>query len=148
MPLSGKTLDIRWLLQQGFRVIAVELSQIAVVALIEQLSTDFGFDFEMSEHHHLIHYSHPQIDIFVGDFFDLTQKQLAQVDAIYDRAALIALPYEMRQQYAQHLIQISQAAPQFLISYEYDQGSFEGLCFPLNLPRFISFIIMFMTSNV
>jgi thiopurine S-methyltransferase len=72
---------------------------------------------------------------------------LGQVDAIYDRAALIALPYEMRQQYAQHLIQISQA-PQFLISYEYDQGSFEGLRFPLNLTRFISFIIMFMTSNV
>ena len=126
VPLSGKTLDIRWLLQQGFRVIAIELSQIAVVALIEQLSTDFGFDFEMSEQNNLIHYSHPQIDIFVGDFFDLTQKQLGQVDAIYDRAALIALPYEMRQQYAQHLIQISQAAPQFLISYEYDQGSFEG----------------------
>jgi thiopurine S-methyltransferase len=37
-------------------VIAVELSQIAVVALIEQLSTDFGFDFEMSEQNNLIHY--------------------------------------------------------------------------------------------
>ncbi|WP_151980074.1 thiopurine S-methyltransferase [Acinetobacter guerrae] len=126
VPLSGKTLDISWLIQQGFRVVAVELSQIAVTALIEQLTTDFNFDFKISEENNLIHYSHPKIDIFVGDFFDLTQKQLGQIDAIYDRAALIALPKEMRQRYTQHLIHISQAAPQFLISYEYDQNSFEG----------------------
>ena len=126
VPLSGKTLDISWLLQQGYRVVAIELSQIAVVALIKQLTTDFDFDFKISEHHQLIHYSHPQIDIFVGDFFDLTQKQLGQVDAIYDRAALIALPHLLRQDYAQHLIQISRTAPQLLISYEYDAGSHDG----------------------
>ncbi|MBJ9985637.1 thiopurine S-methyltransferase [Acinetobacter sp. S40] len=126
VPLSGKTLDIRWLIQQGFRVVAIELSQIAVVALIEQLTQDFNFDFKISEQNDLIHYSHPQIDIYVGDFFDLAKEQLGQVDAIYDRAALIALPKDMRRQYTKHLIQISQTAPQFLISYEYDQNSFEG----------------------
>lgn len=126
VPLSGKTLDISWLIQQGFRVVAIELSQIAVVALIEQLVADFGFDFEISEQDNFIHYSHPQIDLFVGDFFEFGQQQLGQIEAIYDRAALIALPEDMRGDYTQHLVQMSQNAPQFLITYEYDENSFEG----------------------
>ena len=126
VPLSGKTLDISWLIQQGFRVAAIELSQIAVVALIQQLVEDFDFDFKISEQNNLTHYAHPQVDIFVGDFFDLTEKQLGHVDAIYDRAALIALPQDMRQHYAKHLTQLTHNAPQFLISYEYDPDSFAG----------------------
>ncbi|WP_130803266.1 thiopurine S-methyltransferase [Acinetobacter ihumii] len=126
VPLSGKTLDISWLIQQGFRVAAIELSQIAVVALIQQLAEDFNFDFRMSEQNRLIHYAHPQVDLFVGDIFDLSPAQLGQVDAIYDRAALIALPKPMRHRYAQHLTQLTHQAPQFLISYEYEQNSFEG----------------------
>ena len=132
VPLSGKTLDISWLLQQGYHVVAIELSQIAVTSLIEQLAEDFAMDFEASENNNLIHYHHPQIDIFVGDFFDLTKEQLGKIDTIYDRAALIALPDEMRQHYAQHLTNISDTASQFLISYEYDAGSHEGPPFSVN----------------
>ena len=132
VPLSGKTLDISWLLQQGYHVVAIELSQIAVTSLIEQLVEDFDIQFESSEKNNLIHYHHPQIDIFVGDFFDLNKEQLGQVDAIFDRAALIALPDDMRQTYVQHLIEISGAASQFLISYEYDAGSHEGPPFSVN----------------
>lgn len=132
VPLSGKTLDISWLLQQGYHVVAIELSQIAVTSLIEQLVEDFDIEFESSEKNNLIHYHHSQIDIFVGDFFDLNKEQLGQVDAIFDRAALIALPDNMRQTYVQHLIEISGAASQFLISYEYDAGSHEGPPFSVN----------------
>lgn len=133
VPLSGKTLDISWLIQQGYRVAAIELSQIAVVALIEQLSKDFNFDFDISEKNNLTHYAHPQIDLFVGDFFDLTTKQLGSIDAIYDRAALVALPADMRKHYSQHLMQITHTAPQFLVSYEYDQTHFSGPPFSVNM---------------
>lgn len=33
LPLCGKTLDIAWLLAQGYRVVGAELSQIAIDAL-------------------------------------------------------------------------------------------------------------------
>ncbi|WP_111894742.1 thiopurine S-methyltransferase [Acinetobacter sp. MB5] len=128
VPLSGKTLDISWLLAQGCRVVAIELSQIAVDALIEQL----GLQFEISTSGTLTHYYHPQIEIFSGDFFQLSEAQLGSVNAIYDRAALVALPENMRSQYAQHLIKITHTAPQFLISYEYDQTLFEGPPFCVN----------------
>ena len=51
---------------------------------------------------------------------------LGLVDAIYDRAALVALPEEMRNRYTAHLMEITDKAPQLLICYEYDQNLMEG----------------------
>ena len=51
---------------------------------------------------------------------------LGPVDAIYDRAALVALPKEMRDRYTEHLVQITENAPQLVIAYEYDQSVVNG----------------------
>jgi len=57
---------------------------------------------------------------------------LGKVDAVYDRAALVALPSDMREAYSTHLRQITQTAPQLLIVYEYDQNSMEGPPFSIS----------------
>jgi len=74
----------------------------------------------------LEHYHSHHLDIFVGDIFDITQSMLGNVDAIYDRAALVALPADMRGRYTQHLTTITNAAPQLLICFEYDQLLVDG----------------------
>jgi thiopurine S-methyltransferase len=51
---------------------------------------------------------------------------LGRVDAIYDRAALVALPETMRGRYVGHLIEIIDRASQLLISYDYDQSLVDG----------------------
>ena len=51
---------------------------------------------------------------------------LGRVDAIYDRAALVALPEKMRNLYTAHLAEITNKAPQLLICYEYNQALMEG----------------------
>ena len=66
-------------------------------------------------------YSAPNIDMFVGDIFKLTAEMLVKVDAIYDRAALVALPKDMRNTYTAHLMALTNKAPQLLICFEYDQ---------------------------
>ena len=66
------------------------------------------------------------IDIFRGDLFQVTREMLGSVDAIYDRAALVALPKEMRDRYTEHLVQIAENAPQLVIAYEYDQSVVNG----------------------
>ncbi|WP_445116335.1 thiopurine S-methyltransferase [Acinetobacter sp. WZC-1] len=121
VPLSGKSLDIGWLLAQGFRVAAIELNQTAINELIQQLSLQFN----RQQTGDLIHYHHEQVDLFVGDFFHLNLDLLGSVDAIYDRAAMVALPAPMRDRYTRHLIGPGHV-PQLLISYEYDQGSYAG----------------------
>lgn len=122
LPLCGKTLDIPWLLANGYRVAGAELSKIAV----GQLFAGLGLAPKITVIGGIDHYSAENIDLFVGDIFDLSAKMLGPVDAVYDRAALVALPEEMRKRYTAHLLAITDKAPQLLICFEYDQNLMAG----------------------
>jgi thiopurine S-methyltransferase len=122
VPLCGKTLDIRWLLSSGQRVVGSELSEIAV----KQLFTDLGVTPHTTVAGNLTRYAASGIDIFQGDIFALSRSELNIVDAVYDRAALIALPEPLRNRYARHLAEITARAPQLLICVNYDQQRLAG----------------------
>ncbi|UOD29218.1 thiopurine S-methyltransferase [Massilia violaceinigra] len=122
VPLCGKSLDLHWLLAQGHRVAGVELSQLAV----DQLFASLGVTPMVSSAGELLHYHAQDIDIFVGDIFSLSSELLGAVDAVYDRAALVALPESMRASYAAHVTQLARQAPQLLICYQYDQAIMAG----------------------
>lgn len=122
LPLCGKTLDIAWLLEQGYRIVGAELSEIA----IEQLFAGLKIEPNITDVGTLKRYSGEHIDIFVGDIFEISKQDLGPIDAIYDRAALVALPKETRKKYTHHLIAITDKAPQLLLCFEYDQSLMEG----------------------
>ncbi|MGL5795265.1 MAG: thiopurine S-methyltransferase [Waterburya sp.] len=122
LPLCGKTLDIPWLLSEGYRVAGAELSEIAV----EQLFDELGVEPKISRIGAVSLYSAKDIDIFVGNIFDVSSTILGSVDAIYDRAALIALPEQIRNRYTAHLTEITGKAPQLLITCVYYQNLMEG----------------------
>ena len=128
VPLCGKTLDIAWLLSNGFRVAGAEL----VESAIEQLFSELGIEPEISEVGGVKRYSAKNIDIFVGDIFAVSSEILGSVDAIYDRAALVALPEEIRRQYSGHLMDISDGTPQLLLTFEYDQSVMDGPPFSIS----------------
>ena len=71
-------------------------------------------------------YCAPNIDIFCGDIFKLSSQFIGPIDGIYDRAALVALPANIRKKYAQHLIDITHRASQFLITFTYDHTQMSG----------------------
>lgn len=122
VPLCGKSNDIGWLAAQGCRVVGIELDQSAVEAFFaeNELKVDLSSVGELKC------YKSGSIELFVGDFFALTNEILGPVDAIYDRAALVAMPEAMRASYARHLAEISRSAPQLLITYDYDQSQTDG----------------------
>jgi len=122
LPLCGKTGDIAQLLIKGYRVVGVELVEKAIVQLFDEL----GVAPEIAEAGPFKHYSAPDIDIFVGDFFALTADILGPVDAVYDRAALVAFPPDMRARYTARLAEITKHARQMLITFEYDQSDMDG----------------------
>lgn len=122
LPLCGKTLDIHWLLGRGYRIAGSELSKIAV----EQLFSELGVEPVIAVDDEISRYSADSIDIFVGDFFNLSSRRLGQIDAIYDRAALVALPEAMRNRYLAHLMEITDNASQLLITFSYDQRLLDG----------------------
>ena len=122
LPLCGKTRDIGWLLSRGYRVCGAELSVLAV----ERLFSDLGVTPTRLEEGALTRFAADGIDIFVGDIFKVTRAMLGPVDAIYDRAAMVALPESMRARYAAHLTDIGGGARQLLICFEYDQSAMNG----------------------
>ena len=122
VPLCGKTLDIPWLMSQGLRVSGAELSEIAVRDLFDGM----GVMPEIESVGPLKRYSADGVEIYAGDIFDLTAEVLGRVDAVFDRAALVALPGETRRRYAAHLAAITGRARQLLITFDYDQSVMDG----------------------
>ena len=117
LPLCGKTLDMVWLQQQGYQVVGAELSELAV----EQFFQSLGVVPDITEYPRHRHYRTTDIEIWLGDLFDINRAMLGQVDAVYDRAALVALPDQMRSRYAQQISAITAQAPQLLLSFVYEQ---------------------------
>lgn len=128
LPLCGKTLDIAWLLSQGYRVAGAELVEMAIEQLFEELEVEP----EISDIGNVRQYSAPNLDIFVGNIFDVSGDMLGSVDAVYDRAALVALPEDVRHRYTAHLTQITERSPQLLVTFEYDQSLMNGPPFSID----------------
>jgi len=95
VPLAGKSLDMVWLASQGHGVLGVELSPLAV----EQFFAEHGLTPEITESRYGLHHRAGGIELILGDAFGLDAEALAGCGAVYDRAALIALPPDLRARY-------------------------------------------------
>jgi len=123
IPLCGKSLDMKWLRDQGHPVIGVELSPIAIRDYFETVSIDF----RETDHGDLKLFSGGGFELYCGDFFELAASDLSKVGAVYDRAALIALPPEMRARYADKMADLVPVGTQIvLLRIEYDQSKMTG----------------------
>ena len=123
VPLAGKSLDMVWLAGQGHRVVGVELSEIAIDAFFAgrgvtpNVETRDGFRIK----------SHGAIAMWCGDIFALERDALPQLGAIYDRAALIALPPELQPRYAEKLAELMPPhAKGLLTGLDYDTREMQG----------------------
>lgn len=127
LPLCGKTQDIPWLLSQGYRVVGAELSELAVTQLFEDLELQPTVTYSGE----LQRQCSGSLEVFVGDLFALNRQILGAVDGVYDRAALVALPPEMRADYCAAIKALCPTAVQLLIVFEYDQQAMAGPPFSL-----------------
>lgn len=96
VPLCGKSLDMPWLAARGHRVLGVELSAIAV----RDFFAGQGLAPALRETRYGMHHAAGPFELIVGDAFDLDREALAGCDGVFDRAALIALPADLRRRYA------------------------------------------------
>lgn len=123
VPLCGKSRDMLWLSEQGYRVLGVEFSAIAVQAFFEENGLApqhvIGQEFDC--------YEANGIRILCGDFFELRKDDLANVSAVYDCASMVALAPEMREFYVRHLLSILPPAMQILlVTFDYPQTEMAG----------------------
>lgn len=123
VPLCGKSLDMAWLAGQGLRVLGVELAERAV----EDFFAEQGLQPEVEQQGVLRLYRAAGVEIYCGDFFNVQAEHVAGCTALYDRAALIALPETMRARYVEHLAAILPGNCRgLLVSLEYAQEDMSG----------------------
>ncbi len=109
VPLAGKSLDMVWLAARGHRVVGIELAAEAVHAFAAENGTL------------------ERIDLRCGDLFALTPASLGPIDAVFDRASLVALPASMRPRYAAKLAELSPPGTcTLLVTMEYDPAKMNG----------------------
>ena len=122
VPLCGKSVDMFWLAGQGLDVTGVELSPVA----IEGFFSDHNLDYECTTvgPHKCYRATTAPIVLYCGDYFEFSAPPF---DALYDRAALIALGPELRPSYAQHTSSLlNNDAFHLLDTLEYQQSQVAG----------------------
>jgi thiopurine S-methyltransferase len=130
VPLAGKSLDMAWFASQGYTVLGVELSKLAVEQFFAE--HDLRPDIETTRYGRL--YRAGDIDIVNGDAFGLDEAALRDCAAVFDRAALIALPPESRVRYANELYaKLPVGCRGLLVTLEYPQEEREGP--PFSVPE-------------
>lgn len=130
VPLCGKTLDLLWLAEQELQVLGVEWSELAV----QQFFAEAGLRPERRAAAGGVHYRVGRVHVVVADIFDVDAQVLAGCSAVYDRAALIALPPALRRRYAHAVYgRLPAGSLGLLISLEYPQASMAGP--PFSVPE-------------
>ncbi|PHS40175.1 MAG: thiopurine S-methyltransferase [Robiginitomaculum sp.] len=130
VPLCGKSLDMLWLRQQGHEILGIELSPVAAKEFFEENNIEYA----ASKCGEFQNYASEGYSIMVGDIFNLTKSETANINAVYDRAALIALPPPMQKTYVAHLRNILPPDTQILlITLEYDPSELDGP--PFSIPE-------------
>lgn len=122
VPLCGKSLDMVFLRELATEVVGVEFVEQAVAeffaerALVPTVATA-----------PFVHYTADGFRLFAADFFALEEESLGSVDAVFDRAALVALDQETRTRYAKHLRSLLRIGTKILlITFDYDQTEMSG----------------------
>lgn len=123
VPLCGKTLDIFWLSERSKKVVGVEFVRMAVESFFEENNKKYKI-FRVKKFNL---YKNVKIEIFLGDFFDLTIHNTGKFLAIYDRAAIVSMDFFSRQRYADHLMSfLFDGGKILLITLDYDQNQMTG----------------------
>lgn len=121
VPLCGKTVDLWWLRDHGHQVVGVELSEKAVMACFQEE----GVAPDVRQEGAFTVYSTADIEIWQGDFFTLVDQLEGQFDCAWDRAAMVALPPQMRVTYVAHLRRLVNG-PVLLSTFDYPQQERKG----------------------
>lgn len=132
VPLCGKTLDMVWLADQGYDVVGVELSERAV----DEFFAERGVEADVRNVSGFTVKSSGRNAIWCGDFFALNTELLPAVSAIYDRAALVAMPPELQPKYVAKLAELLPAGRHILlVGLDYNENEMSGPPFAIPQTR-------------
>ena len=128
VPLCGRSLDVAWLAGQGAEVVGIDLVEQPLVELFAECglqperSTIGGLSALYAESIQLIH----------SDIFAASSSAIGVFDAIYDRAAMVALPIDLRARYIEHCLSLLRPGGRvLLLTYDSPAADDSGPPYPV-----------------
>lgn len=130
VPLCGKSKDMLWLAREGHHVTGVEFVEKALYEFFSD--EELTFQDETVRGHRVL--TGHGVRLVCADFFDVDHELVGDIDRVYDRAALIALPPDRRRRYAAKIKELLGAdGRMLLITIAYDQSALDGP--PFSVPE-------------
>lgn len=140
VPLCGKTLDMKWLADQGHEVVGNEYVDAGCRQFFEE--QNIPYKSEPIPGVNGVVYSSTDgssIKIYRCDCFDLNSKVIGTFDCIWDRGGFVALPIKDRQRYASSIIGLMKKDCRYLLDcFLVDNDIFAGPpfnCTDLNVTK-------------
>ena len=128
VPLCGKSLDMMWFASEGYTVIGSEM----VNQAIQTFFAENGLRPKITKDGNHVQHTCELFTIFEGNFFDIEEDTI-QADSWYDRAAMIAIPPERREDYVEQLRNLTKEnAVGLLITFAYPPEEMDGPPFALH----------------
>jgi len=122
VPLCGKALDLKWLAERGHEVVGVEISSVAVEAFFRE--NQIAYELDTAGAFQRYRSNDGRIQVYCGDYFEF---DVGRFDALFDRAALIAMDAQARPAYLEHTkTLLKRHAARLVITLTYDQGLVTG----------------------
>ncbi|HET7503031.1 MAG TPA: thiopurine S-methyltransferase [Kofleriaceae bacterium] len=123
VPLCGKSEDLALLAAHGHDVVGVELAEQAVQAFFDAHALVPA----VTVRGPLVEYRAGAVTLLAGDLFATTPELVGPIDALYDRAALVALPPALRPRYVEQVrTLVAGGGAGLVITLEYDQSLMTG----------------------
>ena len=126
VPLCGKTTDLAFIQSKNKLVVANEISELAITAYFEERALIPEIKDKLNDKSQFRTFENQSLLVYCGDFFQLQPEWIEQCHGIYDRAALIALPKDMRKAYVEKMRSLCPSAKLLLITLEYPQNEMKG----------------------
>ncbi|XP_013388872.1 probable thiopurine S-methyltransferase [Lingula anatina] len=125
-PLCGKSLDMKWLADQGHTVVGVEASELAVQSFFTENDIQYTVTDVPAIDGKLYQDLDNKIRIYVGDFFKFSREMEGEFDSIWDRGSLVAIDIEDRERYVKLMVSLMSEDCQYLAEvYHYEGGDKE-----------------------
>ncbi|GFN97348.1 thiopurine s-methyltransferase [Plakobranchus ocellatus] len=130
VPLCGKSLDVKWLADQGVQTVGLD----GVHKALEQFYTEHGLDWEetnvpaLGGAGKLLSSKDGRLKLYCGDITDFTVEVGGCFDAVWDRAAVVALNREDVERYVQIMKGLVRPGGCILLeSEEFEASDFDGI---------------------
>lgn len=124
VPLCGKTLDMVALAERATEVVGVEFVAQAVHEFFDERGLEPSVERQADG---VTRFRAGPYTLYVADLFVLTADRLGPLDAVFDRASLVALDGPTRVRYADHMRAVlPPGARTLLITFDYDQDQMPG----------------------